>query len=816
MKNQGEKSFMEKLSVQIVDKRNIIIFFYLAAIIFSVFSQSWVKVCNDITQYLPASTETRRGLTLMDEEFVTYASARVMVANITYDKAEELQEKLESIPQVNMIDFDNTEDHYKDASALFDVTLNTQGDDERTKEGYQAIRDALDGYDVFIKESDSDDSALLAQEINVVMVIAAIIIIAVLLLTSKTYMEVPVLLLTFVAGAILNKGTNFLFGEISFVSNSVTAILQLALSIDYAIILIHHYSEERQLYDQREAVVKALSKSIPEIASSSLTTVSGLLALTFMQFRIGFDMGICLIKSILYSLLCVFTLMPCLLMIFGKYIDKTHHKSLLPDISGLGNIVHKLRMIVPPIFVVVLIAAYFMSSKCPYTYNQDSSETMRKNENQIATETINEHFGTKNLAAVIVPKGDYEKEKNLANELSQYNEVRSVTALSAVDIKDQYVLTDKLTPRQFSELMDIDIDTAKLLYTVYAADKEEYSKLITNMNDFGVPIIDMFMFVYDLKQDGYVKFDDDMAQELDDLYVQLDSAQKQLSGDNYSRILLNLDMPLEGEDTFNFIDTIHSVAEKYYDNVLVVGDSTSCKDLSDSFVTDNIVVSVLSILFVIIILFFTFKNAGLPVLLIMVIQGSVWLNFSASFITNTNIFFLSYLIVSSIQMGANIDYAIVISSRYMELKKENDIKTAMRGALNFAFPTVLTSGSILAAAGFLISILSTNPAIVSIGQTLCRGTLTSMFLVMCVLPEILLLGDTIVEKTGVNIKHPDIVRKETGRFFVNGRVRGKVSGFVDADIRGVISGDMDAIVSSNNIEKYEEAENNDAQQKENE
>ena len=806
MKGNDEKSFMEKVAAQIVDKRNIIILFYIAAMVFSLFSQSWVKVCNDITQYLPANTETRRGLTLMEEEFVTYATSRVMVANTTYDKAEELQEKLESIPQVSMIDFDNTEDHYKDASALFDITLNTQDDEDGTKEGYQAIRDALDGYDVFIKESNSDDSALLAQEINVVMVIAAIIIIAVLLLTSKTYMEVPVLLLTFVAGAILNKGTNFLFGEISFVSNSVTAILQLALSIDYAIILIHHYSEERQLYDQREAVVKALAKSIPEISSSSLTTVSGLLALTFMQFRIGFDMGICLIKSIIYSLLCVFTFMPCLLMIFGKYIDKTHHKSLLPDISGLGNIVHKLRMIVPPIFAVVLIAAYFMSSKCPYTYNQDSSETTRKNENQIATETINEHFGTKNLAAVIVPKGDYEKEKSLVNELSQYNEVKSVTALSGVEIKDQYVLTDKLTPRQFSELMDIDIDTAKLLYTVYAADKEEYSKLITNMNDFGVPIIDMFMFVYDLKQDGYVKFDDDMAQELDDLYVQLDSAQKQLSGNNYSRILLNLDMPVEGQETFDFIDTVHNVADKYYDDVLVVGDSTSCKDLSDSFATDNIVVSILSILFVIIILFFTFKNAGLPVLLIMVIQGSVWLNFSASFITNTNIYFLSYLIVSSIQMGANIDYAIVISSRYMELKKENDIKTAMRGALNFAFPTVLTSGSILAAAGFLISILSTNPAIVSIGETLCRGTLTSMFLVMCVLPEILLLGDTIVEKTGVTIKTPDIVRKETGRFFVNGRVRGKVSGFVDADIRGVISGDMDAIVSSNNIERDEEAE----------
>ena len=797
---------MTKVASFIVDKRNIIMLLYVGAFIFSLISQKWVNVCEDITQYLPQETETRRGLTLMDDEFVTLSTSRVMVANITYETADSLCEQLKELPQVEMVTFDDTEEHYKDACALYDITLKGSKGDEVVTQGYEAIRNLLANYDTFISESDADNSDTLEDEMTVVLGVAAVIIVAVLLLTSRTYMEVPVLLLTFIFGAILNKGTNFIFDEISFVSNSVTSVLQLALSIDYAIILIHHYSEERETYDIRDSVVAALSKSIPEIMSSSLTTISGLMALMFMQFKIGFDMGMCLIKSIFFSLLCVFTVMPCLLMMFGKYIDKTHHKSLLPDISGLGNVVHKLRIIVPPIFGVVLVIAYFLSSNCLYTYNANSSETSRKNETQIAKETIEQYFGTKNLAAIIVPAGDYDREKQLAAELGQYKEVDSITALSSVEAKDGYVLTDKLTPRRFSELMDIDIDTTKLLYSLYAADKEDYSRLMTNMNDFGVPIIDMFTFVYDLKTDGYVHFDDDMAKDLDDMHIQLETARKQLAGENYSRMLVYLNLPIEGNETFAFIDTLHSVIAKYYDDALVVGDSTSCKDLASSFATDNIIVSVLSLLFVIIILFFTFKNAGLPVLLILVIQGSVWMNFSVSALTGTNIFFLSYLIVSSIQMGANIDYAIVISSRYMELKKQMPIKEAIRGALNFAFPTVLTSGSILAAAGFLISKLSTEPSIVSIGTTLCRGTLISMFLVMFVLPEILLLGDIIVEKTGVKINKPDLVKKETGRFIVNGRVRGRISGYVDAEIHGLVRGDMDAIVHVNNISGKTEAD----------
>lgn len=794
----NETSFITKLSTVIVDKRNIIFVIYIAAFIFSLIAQNWVSVCNDITAYLPEKYETRKALTLMEDEFQTFATSKVMVANITFEDAEQLCDKISELSCVGMVDFENTEEYYTNGCALLKITLKSEAGDPATAAGYTEIRSLLDGYDTYISESDSDGSAELENEMSLVMVIAAVIIVAVLLLTSHAYMEVPVLLLTFVAAAVINKGTNFLFGEISFVSNSVTAVLQLALSIDYAIILIHHYSEERLTYEKREAVIFALSKCIPEILASSLTTISGLLALMFMQFGIGFDLGLCLIKSILFSLLCVFTLMPGLLMLFGKYIDKTHHKSFIPEISWLGSAVYKLRIVIPPLFVGIIAAAYIFSSKCPFVYDQNSSKTDKKNENQIAVEMIEKNFGSENVAALMVPAGDYEKEKELIAELMRCPQIDSVTALSEIAVKDNHVLTDKLTPRGFSELTDIDIELSRMLYTVYAADSGDYSKLIGNLDSFGVPLIDMFMFVYDMKAEGYIELDEDISNSLDEIYTKLEGAKNQLCGENYSRILLSLNLPKEGEKTFDFIGELHKIAAKYYDNAYIAGDSTSNLDLCASFDTDNIIVSVLSVLFVIIVLFFTFKSAGLPILLIAVIQGSVWINFSVPYLSGSPMFFLSYLIVSSIQMGANIDYAIVISNRYMELKNSMAVKDAMKQTLNFAFPTVLTSGSILSAAGFLIGKLSTTPSVVSIGQSLCRGTLVSMFLVMCVLPEILLFGDTIIEKTKFIIKKPELTRREHGIVSVDGHLRGYVSGFVDADMHGIVKGDVNARVNINN------------------
>ncbi|MCI7767993.1 MAG: MMPL family transporter [Oscillospiraceae bacterium] len=795
---EENESFMYKLATFIVDKRNLVFLLWIFALIFSIFASSWVKVENDITAYLPDTTETRQGLTIMEEKFTTYGTASVMVSNITYEKAEALAEEIGEIEGVSEAAFDNSEDHYKNSSAMFSVTFDGEEDEQVSIDAMNEIRELLGGMDVYISSTvGSDSSAQLAAEMQTVTLIAAVIILLVLLFTSKAYAEIPVLICTFGAAALVNTGTNFLLGTISFISDSVTIVLQLALAIDYAIILIHRYSEEHEHLDSREACITALSKAIPEISSSSLTTISGLIALAFMQFRIGSDLAMVLIKAILLSLLSVFTLMPGLIMVFSKLIDKTVHKNFVPKISAVGKFAFATKYVIPPLFVGIVCVAFVFSSKCPYCYGTTDLETTRHSEQQLAEQKIKDNFGSSNLAALIVPAGDYEAEGRLIRKLESYDQVDSCLGLANIEAMDGYVLTDALTPRQFSELVELDYEVAKLLYAAYAINDENYGEVINGLDTYSVPLIDMFMFTYEEVDKGYVILDDELMDTLEELHTALDKAMLQLRSEDYSRILVFLNLPEEGEETFDFLSVIHEEAAKYYpENVFLVGNSTSDYDLSSSFVTDNLIISILSALFVIIILLFTFKSAGLPVLLIAVIQGSIWMNFSFPYLQNTSLFFLSYLIVNSIQMGANIDYAIVISSRYMELKQEMSIKDAITETLNQAFPTIITSGAILAAAGILIGQLSSDGTISSIGVCLGRGTIMSIVLVMGVLPQILLLGDTIIEKTSFTIKKRERTQVSGGKIAVTGRIHGYVNGRIDAVVNGIIIGDVDAKIES--------------------
>ena len=803
MEEQKPKgSGMEKIATFIVDKRNLFFLLYAFALIFSIVATGWVKVENDITTYLPEDTETRQGLTVMNDNFVTYGTARVMVSNVTYETAENICSDLESIDGVTSVDFDDTTDHYKSASALFSVTFDGTTTDDISIHALHTIRDMLAGYDTYIDtEVGVDTSADLQSEMSVILVLAAIVIVLVLTLTSRSYAEVPVLIMTFGAAALLNMGTNFLCGTISFISNSVTVILQLALAIDYAIILCHRFSDEHETKDTREACIAALSKAIPEISSSSLTTISGLGALAFMHFGIGRDMATVLIKAILFSLLSVFTLMPGLLMVFSKKIDATRHKNLIPKITFLGKFDVATRFIVPPIFAVVVVVTAVLANKCPYCYSYTDLVTAKQSESQIAHQKIKNTFGVNNMVAVIVPTGDYDSERQLLKDLDSCAEVKSTQGLANIDAMDGYKLADALTPRQMSELAGLDYEVAEALYAAYAVDQNEYGKLISGLGDYKVPLFDMFMFLQREMKDGNITLDGDIQETLDDLFEQLNKAQLQLQSDKYSRLVVYLNLPEESDETMDFLDTMHAMIAKYYSSdTYIVGNSTNVKDLSSSFGEDNMLISVLSALFVVIILLFTFKSAGLPVLLIVVIQGSIWINFSVPTIQHESLYFLGYLIVNSIQMGANIDYAIVISSHYTDLKKEMRPKEAIVAALNEAFPTIFTSGTILAVAGALIGVMTTNPVIAAIGTCLGRGTVISIVLVMAVLPQILLIGDTIVERTSFDVKVPvdlsRVNRTASGNMRVSGRVRGYVNGVIDAEIKGTLNGTLKASVTS--------------------
>ena len=799
---------MEKLAAFIVDKRNLIFLLYVFALIFSIVAMNWVNVENDITTYLGEDTETRQGLTVMNDNFTTFGTARIMISNITYAKAEALVDQIEAVDGVDSVEFDGTTDHYKAASALYTVTFDGEDMDDISIHALHQIEDMLSDYDLYVDTSVGvDSSADLAAEMGSILAIAAIIIVLVLTLTSRSYAEVPVLVLTFGAAALLNKGTNFVFGTISFISNSVTVILQLALAIDYAIILCHRFSDEHETKNVRDACVAALSKAIPEISSSSLTTISGLAALGFMHFGIGIDMAMVLIKAIIFSLLSVFTLMPGLLMLFSRWIDKTKHKNLMPKITAVGKMAVKTRYIIPPVFVAVAAVAAVFANKCPYCYTYTDLTTPKQSTSQIAHQKIKGTFGSSTMVAIVVPSGNYDAEGKILSELEELPNVTKAVGLANQEAMDGYMLTDALTPRQFSELADMDYEVASLLYSAYAVNDSQYGEFVNGLSNYKVPLYDMFMFVKDEMRKGNVTFSGDTQEKLDDLFDQLDKARIQLQSDRYSRLVAYLDLPEEGDGTFEFLDEAHAIIAKYYSSdCYVVGNSTSAKDLSSTFGEDNMLISILSALFVILVLLFTFTSAALPVLLIVVIQGSIWLNFSFPYLQDSPLYFLGYLVVNSIQMGANIDYAIVISSHYLDLKKYMKPHDAIVGALNEAFPTIFTSGTILAVAGSLIGVMTTNPVISSIGSCLGRGTIISIVLVFGVLPQILLLGDTLMERTSFEMKTLKLpTRTASGTMRVDGHVRGYISGVVDADFSGVLHGQMNAAISTGTTVKPTQA-----------
>ena len=644
-------------------------------------------------------------------------------------------------------------------------------------------------------------SCIVCLAFSIIMVYVAIVIVTVLLFTSETYGEVPVLILTFVVALVLNQGTNFMMGKISFISNSVTSILQLALSIDYAIIFCNRFKEEHRSLPLREAVIVALSKSIPEIGASSLTTIGGLVAMLFMQFKLGPDMALCLIKSILFALLSAFVVMPGLLMLFGPLIDKTGHRSFVPKISFVGKFAYATRHVVPILFVALAVIGCRLSSDCPYAYGYGLISAPKLNETQIAENMIDDNFSTKNLMALVVPAGDYDKERAILDELEQYDEVDSTLGLSNVEAMGGYMLTDRLTPRQFSELTDLDYEVAEFLYGAYAANHENYGKIVGGLSTYSVPLIDMFLFLYDEVQQGYVTLDDELQSTLDDAYTQMTNAKLQLQSEQYSRMLIYSTLPVSGDETYAFTDTVTAIAQRYYpgEKVYLAGDSTNEYEFEKSFAVDNKVVSIVSILIVMAVLLFTFNSAGMPVLLILVIQGCIWINFSFPTITGKYLFFLGYLIVSSIQMGANIDYAIVIASRFQETKTKMHHRDAIIETLNFAFPTIITSGSILSISGFLIGRMTSEPVIAGIGESLGRGTVISIIMVMFALPQILLIGSKVIDRTSFAV--PNVIHRHAadGRIRLDGVVRGEIHGTVSGVVRAIVDGDVNVTVISGSM-----------------
>lgn len=733
-----------------------------------------IKVQYDLSSYLPEESDANRAMSLLKEEFDDKGMMYVMVKNLSKEEAVDVQNELSAIDGVGAVTYVESE-NYKNGNALYTVSLTDYDSTEAAFATTEKILDCLDEKDAYYTgQSAYSYFTKLETEESIIKigVVIVVIILIMLLFTSKTYFELVPMILVFGCSIALNMGTNVLFNGISYVSNLVSLVLQLALSLDYSIILLHRFMEERALADNAiDAAVNALSKGVVEILSSSLTTIGGLASLMFMSLPIGVEIGLSLAKSIVASLIAVIFLMPALLVLFDKPLMKSKHKNFVPSVLKPAREIVKGRRIIVPVFIAIIILSAVGQSYNAYAFNMNGGSKI-----VVGQEAVQEGgFGTLNSLVVIVPKGDGDRERLMAEYVMSKDEIDSVTGLSCIDIAAQMggislpdgvehiYLTDSLTKEEFKTLAngmmaaaDTGLDMSALVDRFVTSIYDGYCTQngIENTADVKIRVVDLLVYLYN--DDAYSA----LLGDYKDMLGQLVFAKNNLESDDYTRLTFNITSGIESEKTFAMIADLKENLGNYYENFYITGESVVCYDMAQFFPRDNTFVSVFTIVFVLIILLFTFRNLGLPIILVLAIQGGIWINFVIPFLAGNSISFIGYLIISAVQMGATIDYAIVLTNRYKTTKHLYVSKfEGMAQAENAVFPTIITSGIILTVTGFTLGLASSG-VVAGLGNLLGIGTLTSMLVVLFVVPSLLLTTEKITDKLDIVPIVKKLFRKE--------------------------------------------------------
>ncbi|MGN1482046.1 efflux RND transporter permease subunit [Porcipelethomonas sp.] len=676
---------MKKFYEKVTAKPKLVIAVFVILAVVCALCKPFISVNYDMNDYLPDNSKSTVSLDVMNEEFDGgIPNVRVMVKDVTVPEAMEYKEKIQAVEGVSDVmwlddslnidtplefqDKDAVESYYKDGNALFSITL----DEEHILDGVDAIRDIIG--DDNAMEGSAVSTAVATEstvtEIAQIASIAVAFVLLVLVFTTTSWAEPVVILLGLGVAIIINMGSNIIFGEISFVSNAAGAILQLAVSLDYSVFLLHRFEESRKDFsDPKEAMVDALCKSTSSILSSGVTTVIGFLALCLMRFRIGPDLGLVLAKGVAISLISVFIFMPNFILTVCKIIDKTHHRKLVPGFEKFGKTVRKVMIPFACIFAVIIVPAYLASNSNDYYYG---SSHIFNEETQLGSDTalIEETFGKSDTYVLLVPKGDQKTQLELSDEIKKLPQVKDI--ISYVDTVGNEI------PQEY-----LDEETLSML-----------------------------------------------------------------ESENYSRMVLSLDTDYEGEETFDLVEEIRTIAEDFYnDKYYLAGNGVSTYDLMNTVTSDMMKVNLIAIGAVFVVLLLTMKSISLPVILVLSIETAIWLNLSFPYFTDNTIFYIAYLIISSIQLGATVDYAILMTDRYMEYRKEMPKKQAVVETISSCTVSILTSGSVLTVVGFLLGYISTHGLLAQLGIFLGRGTLCSLAIVMFVLPGLLCIFDKLIEKT---------------------------------------------------------------------
>lgn len=673
---------LTKFYRHIVNHTKTIIGIFLILFALCAFCKQFVAVNYDMNDYLPPESASTRALDLMEQEYDGgIPNARVMVQNISVPEALKYKEKLLAVDGVSdvtwlddvasvtvpleTLDSDTVETYYKDGNALFSVTI----DEDKRIAAVNALRDIIGDDNAMTGSAVTTAVATTStvSEITTIAIFAVAFVLFALILTTTSFAEPFLVLAGLGIAIIINAGSNLMFGEISFVTNAAGNILQLAVSLDYSVFLLHRFAECRQnSSDPKEAMVQALTMSTTSILSSGLTTVIGFLALCLMQFQIGPDLGLALAKGVAISLITVFTFMPALILRTYKIIDKSEHPSFMPSFRGFGRFVSHIMIPMVIIFAILIAPCYLASNANSFYYG---ASHIFGNATKLGadTEKIETAFGKRDTYVLIVPKDSTATQVELSKSLHDIPQIKSI--LSYVDTVGETI------PEQY-------------------LDEGTLSKLNSN---------------------------------------------------NYTRMVLTVDTDYEGNETFSLVEEIRDTAEDYYPGEwYLAGEGVSTYDLMYTVTSDMVKVNLVAIGAVFLVLLLTMKSLILPVILVLSIETAVWINLAIPYFGDQTIFYIAYLIISSIQLGATVDYAILFTDRYKEMRQTYPKKEAIVQTISAVSVSILTSASVLTVVGFLLGIFSTHGLLSQLGYFLGKGTLCSLTIVLFVLPGLLSLFDRLI------------------------------------------------------------------------
>ena len=714
-----------KIAAGIVRLRTGILIVMLALAVVCAGCIGKTHINYELTRYLNSETMTRRALDVMQAEFGSSEQLRIMFRDVSADTLSSCVARLNALPEIQLASHDpETGEKTVDgvACSLVTLTLNANCDAAALVTHLREMFPECGEYAVGgAAATQLDVQRSVGEEMPQALLIAVAVVLAVLLLTSHAWLEPVLILVTLGVSILINMGTNFVFPDVSFVTFAVCAILQLALSIDYAIMLLHSFNG---LCDEgllpKDAMIEALRRSFMPVSSSAFTTIAGLLALLFMSFTIGFDIGLVLSKGILISMVTVFLLMPALTLLLYRPLRKTRHRPLQLGGAQLGKAVYDIRRWLAGALALAVAAGAYLQTKNTYIFSDAG-----RSDAQTESAAINAVFGASDPLVLLVPggedDGDYARQRALADALQQ------------IQVADQPAV------KELSAM----VTTGAAALDYYTA--AELAKR-TGQN---VLAVNLFLMAQGLtppvRGDRLLEKAGSLAAEnpqLAQLQSALALAKAAFNGPHYSRMLLTLNFPVSSAETRAAIDQIMAAARaEYGEDFYLTGTGMSVYDIGNAFEGDLMLVNLITLAAILLIVALSFRSFVTPLLLVLVIEGAVWITMAVSYLESQPIFFISYLICVAIQMGATIDYGILLTSHYQSFRKTMAPREALCAALHKALPTILTSGAILITAGFIIGKRCSIYYISSIGLLLARGALISVILILTLLPALLTLRD---------------------------------------------------------------------------